>query len=198
MTYSYTTQKQPAQASAIDTVCDNLKIKKNSWLADFWKKSDGAVIDDQIIIYSTQEIEERNKTYEIAKNFPLYILIGDDSSGRLILSKKNNFDNLYLIDAGSPFIEDAKKFNDIENIAIYLSQENSDLNTTGRIISIAEITPKPSEVLRIKKDLALSFSIRELSEMLQTKNSTIVQDITLVKHQKTLDDLNHLIKYIPG
>ena len=47
-----------------------LGVDEDVWVARFWALYNGALLDDQVLIYSTEEIAERNKTYDIDKDFP--------------------------------------------------------------------------------------------------------------------------------
>ncbi|SFO31678.1 hypothetical protein SAMN05444065_112131 [Pseudomonas syringae] len=71
-------------------------------------------------MYSTDQIGERNKTYEIDKNFPDYISIGDDSGGGLILIPKQDSKKFYFSGSGNPFIDDAETFESIEKLTMAL------------------------------------------------------------------------------
>nr|WP_152428195.1 SMI1/KNR4 family protein [Pseudomonas syringae] len=121
MAMIYTEKNSPAEAGALDCVCKQLGISEKSWLRDFWHECNGAMIEDQIVIYSMEGISERNNTYEISTSFPEYVLIGDDSGGRLILIRKDGSSEFYLLGSGDPFIDDAAVFDSVEALASFVS-----------------------------------------------------------------------------
>lgn len=116
----FTEKNNPAEMKDIDSTCKELGCLENKWLCVFWSEYNGAVIEDQIVWYSTDQIGERNKTYEIDKNFPDYISIGDDSGGGLILIPKQDSKKFYFSGSGNPFIDDAETFESIEKLTMAL------------------------------------------------------------------------------
>lgn len=69
--------------------------------------ANGFVLENGVVIYSSDEVVERNETFEVAKYAPNFFAIGDDSGGRSILIP---FDGLgvYLVDQGSMKFDDFK------------------------------------------------------------------------------------------
>jgi hypothetical protein len=111
----FTEKNNPAEMKDIDSTCNELGCLENKWLRIFWSEYNGAVIEDQTVLCSTDQIGERNKTYEIDKNLPDYISIEDDSGGGLILIPKNDSKKFYFLGSGNPFMDDAEIFESIEN-----------------------------------------------------------------------------------
>ena len=73
------------------------------------KQTDGFA-SDEVRLYSVNEIEERNLTYEVDKYCPEFINIGDDGGGSAILVKSAAFaeSKVYLVGHGvmtSQFME---------------------------------------------------------------------------------------------
>jgi len=54
-------------------------------LVAIWRQCDGFLLHDGLKLYSTDEIVERNETYQLEENARHFALIGDDSGGRAIL-----------------------------------------------------------------------------------------------------------------
>ncbi|MBD2092275.1 SMI1/KNR4 family protein [Microcoleus sp. FACHB-1515] len=62
-----------------------------------------------LLLYSTDELAERNITYEVAQYLPDFLMIGDDGGGRGILISQGNLDSpVYLIGMGSMQWSDAR------------------------------------------------------------------------------------------
>ena len=114
MNVRYTEKKPPADVEKITRTAQQLSINPGSWITRFWWSCDGAMIEDLVKIYSTDEIAERQQTYEIAEYFPEYLLIGDDSGGRLILVDRSVIERFYLLDSGCPSINDGLTFSSID------------------------------------------------------------------------------------
>jgi hypothetical protein len=54
-------------------------------LETLWGLADGFMLNDGIKVYSTSEIIERNRTFEVDEYAPGYLMIADDSGGMAIL-----------------------------------------------------------------------------------------------------------------
>ncbi|WP_116829477.1 SMI1/KNR4 family protein, partial [Pseudomonas syringae] len=176
---SFTEKNSPANVNEIESICKELGISEKNWLRKFWPECNGAVLEDQIVIYPTDQIVERNKTYEIDINFPEYILIGDDSGGGLILTPKKGLEKFYFIGSGDPFINDAEVFDSIEQLTAYAMADVDSDSDSGNIVSVAEIKPKASDALKIKKDFNLDYSIALLTKKLEKKDEIISENVKL-------------------
>ncbi|MDP5167545.1 SMI1/KNR4 family protein [Pseudomonas syringae] len=185
---SFTEKNSPANVNEIESICKELGVSEKNWLRKFWPECNGAVLEDQIVIYPTDQIVERNKTYEIDINFPEYILIGDDSGGGLILIPKKGLEKFYFIGSGDPFINDAEVFDSIEQLTAYaMADVDSDSDSdSGNIVSVAEIKPKASDVLKIKKDFNLDYSIALLTKKLEKKDEIISENVKHIKYKSAL------------
>ncbi|ALU62740.1 hypothetical protein ACA40_23840 [Pseudomonas syringae pv. lapsa] len=183
---SFTEKNSPANVNEIESICKELGISEKNWLRKFWRECNGAVLEDQIVIYPTDQILERNKTYEIDINFPEYILMGDDSGGGLILIPKKGLEKFYFIGSGDPFINDAEVFDSIEQLTAYAMADVDSDSDSGNIVSVAEIKPKASDVLKIKKDFNLDYSIALLTKKLEKKDEIISENVKLIKYKSAL------------
>ncbi|MCQ2992422.1 SMI1/KNR4 family protein [Pseudomonas tremae] len=190
---SFTEKNSSANVNEIESICKELGISKKNWLRTFWSECNGAVLEDQIVIYPTDQIGERNKTYEIDINFPEYILIGDDSGGGLILIPKKGLEKFYFIGSGDPFINDAEVFDSIGKLTAYvMTDADSD---SGNIVSVAEFKPKASDVLKIKKDFNLAYSIALLTKKLGKKDEIISENVKLIKYKSALDLHRQFVRF---
>ena len=114
MNMRYTEKNPPAGVEKITRAVQQLSINPGSWITRFWSSCDGAMIEDLVKIYSTDEMAERQQTYEIAEYFPGYLLIGDDSGGRLILVDRSAIERFYLLGSGCPSITDGLAFSSMD------------------------------------------------------------------------------------
>ncbi|MGE7989473.1 SMI1/KNR4 family protein [Pseudomonas sp. NPDC089554] len=140
-----------ASAEIIEALCERLGIFIESWIVEFWKKSDGALLNGQVLIYSVSSIEERNNTFEVEKNFKDMIAVGDDSGGRLVLISKNGKSGFLLVDSGSASLDESEQFVSLEKLLDFIEDDEGE--DTGGIGDIIATGGKPSieEVVGIKK-----------------------------------------------
>ena len=124
MSLFYTEKNPPASAEDIALAVQQCEIKPDAWIAGFWAQCNGAMIEDLVLIYSTDHIAERQETYDIATSFPDHLLIGDDSGGRFVLLERSAEPRFYLQDSGDPFIEDAEVFSSLEALIKAVVEED--------------------------------------------------------------------------
>lgn len=159
----YTEQHNAAPSASIESTCEKLGITSDSWIVAFWKKNNGALFNDLLLIYSIDEIADRNSTFEIDIYFKQMIAIGDDSGGRVILIKKNGKDGFFLVDIGSASLENSEQFESFEDVLRHLISEKVDIEEDlGDIVTIGACKPTPEEVLGVKKMLGVGFSVTQL------------------------------------
>ncbi|WP_077049253.1 hypothetical protein [Pseudomonas sp. KK4] len=195
MTLNFTEAKPPASAAAISEAVNLLGSGETIWVASFWNLCNGALLDGQVLIYSTEEIVERNRTYEIDKDFPGQILVGDDSGGRLVLIDRSVEDKFYLIDSGDPFLGDAEIFSSVEALVAYVLGETNVLPDSVAIFAIGKAKATPQEVLAIKKELGLNDSVANLKEKLEKENEMILSGVKAVKYEGVVSRYRHLIQF---
>lgn len=118
-----TIETQGASEATIEQTLERLGATGNPWLRDAWRRNDGCLLGDMLMLYATADIEERNSTYEVAQYFPGMLAVGDDSGGRLVLLAKEGSSGLYLIDAGDPFLDDAERFESLDELLEMLRNE---------------------------------------------------------------------------
>jgi hypothetical protein len=110
-------RKQLAQIAEIQDAATDQQITaaENELAVKFPKEyrlllasSDGLFANDLVNLYSTQEIAERNRTFEVAQYLPGYLMIGDDSGGSgIFLDTVSSPSPVYLMGHGSLDLSDA-------------------------------------------------------------------------------------------
>jgi hypothetical protein len=96
---------------------ENLNVLKMCFQTDLpeeyvelMRYSDGMQINNEIQIYDSLSIQERNEAYETEKYFSGWIMIGDDGGGYFFyLDKEKKTSPIYRLGTGCPFKEDATK-----------------------------------------------------------------------------------------
>lgn len=195
MEFIWTEARTPAKANAIESALLSLGVSEDSWLAEFWRLNDGAILNDLVLIYSTADILEQNENYKIASDFTGYYLIGDDSGERLLLVKKDCPEKFFIIDAGDPFIDEGKGFLSFEALIENLITDTQDESDLGDIISLGAEHIGNSEVLFLKKNLGVSDSITNLKAKLNKRDKVICQSVSLMKYRRVLESCSKFIKF---
>ncbi|KRA94532.1 hypothetical protein ASD91_28050 [Pseudomonas sp. Root68] len=172
-----------------------LEVDEDVWIARFWALYNGALLDDQLLIYSTEEIVERNKTYDIDKDFPGQLLVGDDSGGRLVLIDRSVEDKFYLIGSGDPFLDDAEIFFSVEALVAYVLEDGNELPDSVSILAIGKAKATLQEILEIKKGLGLNDSVKDLKEKLKKENEVVLKEVKAAKYEGVLARYRHLIRF---
>ncbi|WP_133248878.1 SMI1/KNR4 family protein [Pseudomonas sp. CC120222-01a] len=112
-----------ATLEEIKAVCMRLQLDVDSWLVDFWRQRNGALLNDQVLIYSTVDIEERNATFQVDEHFNGMVAVGDDSGGRLILIDRDGASGLVLVDSGSGSLAGCERFKSMMELLAYIEEE---------------------------------------------------------------------------
>jgi hypothetical protein len=70
--------------------------------------ANGFSLQSGVTIYSSDELVERNETFEVKKYAPGYLSIGDDSGGRSIMIPLTS-NGVFLVDQGSMVPDDFER-----------------------------------------------------------------------------------------
>ncbi|GAA5444147.1 hypothetical protein Misp06_02330 [Microbulbifer sp. NBRC 101763] len=79
---------------------DDLKIKLPDDYVALMRRTDGFALGNGLTIYRSEDLVERNETFEVFEYAPGYLAIGDDSGGLSILISLSN-GKVYSVDQGS-------------------------------------------------------------------------------------------------
>lgn len=74
-----------ASPQALDELERKVGVDMPIGLGELLLKANGLGLENGILIYASNEILERNETYQVEKYMPGFISIGDDSGGRAIM-----------------------------------------------------------------------------------------------------------------
>src|SRR5688572_6123841 len=106
------TSAEPASDEAIAAAQVALGCNFPSEYIELLRCSNGIAASgdtSSLILYSVDEIQERNETYRVQQQSPALLMIGDDGGGRgILLEHGTSSSPIYLIGMGSLAIEDAK------------------------------------------------------------------------------------------
>ncbi|MBB4637813.1 SMI1/KNR4 family protein [Longimicrobium terrae] len=67
----------------------------------FLRRRNGIGPEGNLLLYSTDDIVERNETFEVQTYAPGYLAIGDDSGGRSLIIGLDGSPTVYLVEQGS-------------------------------------------------------------------------------------------------
>lgn len=73
--------------------------------ANFLRNGSGAILENGIVLYSIDDLVERNLTFEVLEYAQGYLAIGDDSGGACIMLSLEGF-GVYTVSQGSMDPED--------------------------------------------------------------------------------------------
>jgi len=193
----YTERRGAASDKDIEALSKRLGLSIGSWVVGFWKVSDGALLNDQVMIYSVADIDERNSTFEIDKNFKGKIAVGDDSGGRMILIDKSGVPGFWLVDSGSVSLDEFDRFDSLEKLLGFIEEdEEGDLGAgVGDIITIGGCKPSLEEVVGIKKSLGIDSSVVYLKKILAEPGEVIMKAVYAQKYRDVLLKYSHIIRF---
>ncbi|MBR3206474.1 MAG: SMI1/KNR4 family protein, partial [Bacillus sp. (in: Bacteria)] len=82
----------------LDTI---LKVRKNIDYKELLKHTNGCSIGGEVLLYGTEDIAERNATWEVQQYASGYVAIGDDGGGRVLLMRQAEEEKkVWIVDAG--------------------------------------------------------------------------------------------------
>lgn len=87
----------PASEREISIVEEKMKVKLPNSYKDLLRDNNGLSVDGRILIYGTQDIMERNETWETQENAQGYIAIGDDVGGKVFLMHQGDNETMVLM-----------------------------------------------------------------------------------------------------
>ncbi len=90
-----------ASEAQIRSAAQALGVELPGFYADFLRRSNGLEPQDRVLLYSTDDLPERNETFEVRQYAPGFLAIGDDSGGQAILIALDGSPAVYMVDHGS-------------------------------------------------------------------------------------------------
>ena len=98
---NYSSKNAGASEREINQIESDMKVIFPNVYKEILRWTDGCIIDERILIYSTDEIQERNITMEVNEYADSYVAIGDDGGGLVILMKQETHTQAaILVDIG--------------------------------------------------------------------------------------------------
>lgn len=163
----------------------------------------GFVDNKGVKLYSIDEIQERNETYEVSEYLPGYVAVGDDSGGNLFLMKADSSSQtIYISDSGSLLLdenEDVLCDNFIEWIQNGCSLSSlKSMKSTVLCKAVLKGMPQggAKDLLKIKKIFGCNSSIGDMLLGVQSGSFTVAENMTKSKAKVLLNKLGDIAKDI--
>lgn len=159
---------QPASDNNILEVENLLDVKLPNVYKDLLKQSDGFSNDGGLIIYGTEDLIERNKTWEVSEYATGYISIGDDGGGNVFLMLQD-IDTTEVLVVGSGDMNPHNAYLITSNFNYWISngcltaKEITHYQPDYCTILLDNIPPGGlKDLVRIKSELGIDISTAEL------------------------------------
>lgn len=90
-----------ASESQLVTIEGILQLSLPRDFREFLLTSDGLSVDGGFLIYGSEDLVERNETWEVSEYAPGYVAIGDNGGGDVFLMKlSDNEAGIYMVESG--------------------------------------------------------------------------------------------------
>jgi hypothetical protein len=195
----------PANDSEIENIEQELLLRLPQVYKDLLKHSNGLSIGGGLLIYGTDNIYERNFTWEIDKYAKGFVAIGDDGAGNVFLMYQEPVSKeVFTVDAGDMNPNNAKKVtsdfikwisdgcvcsHDIQNV-------NQTVSDKCDIVLINEPIGGTKDLLKIKNILAMEMPMSELIKGTKKLPFVLAKDFPYGKAMKLIEKLGTIGKVL--
>ncbi|MFC4322020.1 SMI1/KNR4 family protein [Litchfieldia salsa] len=183
---------------------EKVKLKMNTKLPTSYKelllKTNGVSTKEGIILYGTQDLIERNETWETEVYAPGFISIGDDSGGRVILMRKDLKNKEVLIaDSGDMTPENALLISTdliqwVKNGLTIVHYEKPEVNwlKNAKLVVVDTQDGALKDLIKIKSILALDIATSELVKGAKNLPFVLTEEVPYGKAKKIIEELGEL------
>jgi hypothetical protein len=163
------------------------------------KASNGLATNEGIIIYGTDDILERNETWEIKNYAPGFISIGDDSGGRVFLMSLGDEEKILIVDSGDMTPDHAELISTnliqwaTNGLRIDLKEtSNIDWSESCKIVVVNIQDGGLKDLFKIKAILGINMPSSELLKMSKSLPFVLTQEVPYGKAKKLIEKLGDL------
>lgn len=202
------TKNPSASDSGIDAVENEMGAKLPKAYRELLRVADGFLTGKGVAIYGTEDIIERNETWEVEEYAKGYVAVGDDSGGTVFLMSKNiDAKELFAVDSGYMDPEGAtlvtSDFTKWVADGCRINEPGSKVQSypdTCDVILVASPAGGSKDLLTIKNTLGLDMPIGELLKgsknlpFLLMKGAPYGKTVTCLEQ---LGDLGKVLKLVP-
>ena len=162
---------------------------------------EGKMCDNGLKIYGSQELVERNETFECDKYLQSYFIIGDDSGDTLyLMNQDRDAKTVYASDVGDMNAENlvAVSHDFSEWVEMMDTKEENDNDEKDYYaVFIKRIPDDIAEIIRIKNCLQPDLSTGRILRMLKKKGEVLlVPKIHICKYKNLMKGNEDLFEYI--
>lgn len=189
--------------SATETEIEKAEKRLNTTLPISYKAllqaSNGLANNEGIIIYGTDDILERNETWETQNYAPGFISIGDDSGGRVLLMSLGDEEEIWIVDSGNMNPDHAELIS--TNLIQWINNglrmdiheiSNVDWSENCRIVVIDAQDGALKDLIKIKGILGLNIPASELLKGSKNLPFVLTEEIPYGKAKKVIEELGDL------
>ena len=170
---------------------------------DLLKFSNGLTTEAGVVIYGTEDIVERNETWETKGYAQGYIAIGDDSGGRVFLMHQGEEEKAVLIvDSGDMTIKHSylvtsdigQWVNGGFSIELDKTETDDSINRSEycKVVLVDATEGGLKDLLKIKKVLGLSMTTADLLKGTKNLPFTLADEYPYGKAKKLLEKLENI------
>ncbi|RVT57214.1 SMI1/KNR4 family protein [Niallia taxi] len=161
----------PASEREITIVEEKMKLRLPNSYKDLLRDNNGLSVNGRILIYGTQDIMERNETWDIQVFAQGYIAIGDDGGGRVFLMHQGDNETRVLIVPGGDKVHEHAHLLTSDftqwvqsGFLINLDETEDDVNWSKNceVVLIDTIDGGLKDLLKIKRYFRLDIAAADL------------------------------------
>jgi hypothetical protein len=161
--------------------------------------SNGLATNEGIVIYGTDDLLERNQTWETQEYAPGFVSIGDDSGGRVFLMSLSDKEEILIVDSGDMTPDHAELISTnliqwvINGLRIELKKtSNIDWSDNCRLVVVNIQDGGLKDLIKIKAILGINMPSSELLKMSKSLPFVLTQEIPYGKAKKLIEELGDL------
>ena len=196
-------ETEPFFITAVDRVIGGEEINGYfdailpSGIIELWENYSEIGFGNSILIYGFDIAKERNAQYEVAKNTPDFLLIGDDGGGQGIFIKTDTAQlNVYYLGFGalgsSPMQSlNVNLFDWLQNNPkITIEAESSEMIDYVDLFVVNLPQNATKFAFDARRDLSIPLSAKEIKDGLNNLPFLLKERITLMKYGEAIKKLN--------
>lgn len=196
LTILMTTRNEPIKTEKLFELQTYFKCIFPEDYAQLLLVSDGMFVNYDILLYSSEEIIERNETYETEEYFPGWLLIGNDGGDSYFyLDTTLAISPVFVLGSGCPFKEDARQV--AANIAEWIEigfdyHDPRDHSDIGKVDIYLNKIPDGGmkNLLQIKQLFNLTWSAAQLLNGAKNLPVKICSDVYFSKYRMAYEKMN--------
>jgi hypothetical protein len=161
--------------------------------------SNGLATNEGIIIYGTNDILERNETWETQEYAPGFVSIGDDSGGRVLLMSLSDKEEILIVDSGDMTPDHAELISTnliqwvTNGLRIDLKETSCiDWSENCKLVVVNIQDGGLKDLIKIKAILGINMPTSELLKMSKSLPFVLTQEIPYGKAKKLIEKLGDL------